>query len=155
MQINENNCDDLLLLHSTSMQEQQEVRSYIMNRPIIRPKTNAFTIIMLVLLYGGFCFLAAYLSVLLFCVETHIVLLYLLSYAAGFIFIARCLCIKLIECYQRYAKDETRRKCLCMPTCSEYAIIVLQTKPFVIAIYKIMKRLFRTCKGGIYKKDTP
>ena len=72
-----------------------------------------------------------------------------------FFLIAKHLCIKLVECYQHYAKEETRRKCLCMPTCSEYAIAVLKKYCLVIALCKIHKRLFKTCKDGIYKKDPP
>ena len=64
--------------------------------------------------------------------------------------------IVLIKCYQRYAKEDTRRRCKCIPSCSEYSIICLKKIfPLIIAFLKIRKRLFVTCDGGDYKVDFP
>lgn len=86
----------------------------------------------------------------------HVKILYLLF---TFIVIAevylRFLCIKFIECYQHYAKEETRRRCLCVPSCSEYAILCLKKYELIKALIKIRKRLFVTCKGDDYIIDYP
>ena len=61
-----------------------------------------------------------------------------------------------VKCYQRYAKVETRRRCKCIPSCSEYAIIALKKIfPIALAIKKIKKRLYVTCNGEEYKIDFP
>ena len=70
-------------------------------------------------------------------------------------FYLRFLGIKIVECYQHYSKEETRRRCLCVPSCSEYAILCFKKYVFVYAILKIRKRLFKTCKGEDYKIDWP
>ena len=64
--------------------------------------------------------------------------------------------IQAVKCYQSYAKDETRRRCLCIPSCSEYAIISLKRVfPLILALLKIRKRLYVTCDGIDYKVDFP
>ena len=66
-----------------------------------------------------------------------------------------CLII-LVKYYQNTAKEETRRRCLCIPSCSEYAIISLKKVfPLAIALLKIHKRLYKTCDGQDYKIDFP
>ena len=56
-------------------------------------------------------------------------------------FYLRFLGIKAVECYQHYAKEETRRKCLCVPSCSEYAILCLKKYELIKALLKIKKRI--------------
>lgn len=71
------------------------------------------------------------------------------------LYIRFCL-IQTVKCYQRYAKAETRKRCMCVPSCSEYAILCLgRVFPLVIAWIKIRKRLYKTCKGEDYKLDFP
>ena len=61
-----------------------------------------------------------------------------------------------VKCYQKYAKDETRRRCKCIPSCSEYAVICLsKIFPLIAALIKIKKRLYITCDGEDYKVDFP
>ena len=61
-----------------------------------------------------------------------------------------------VKCYQGRAKEETRRRCKCIPSCSQYAIIALKSVfPLIIALLKIRKRLFVTCNGEEYKVDFP
>ncbi len=66
----------------------------------------------------------------------------------------RLLLISLVKCYQHYASDRLRRYCLCIPSCSEYAIAVLKKYLLVIAVYKIVYRLVVTCDGE-FKVDRP
>ena len=63
--------------------------------------------------------------------------------------------IGAIKLYQHYADEDVRRRCVCKPTCSEYAIIVLKKYGVLIGIYKIYIRLFKTCYGTVYKIDEP
>ena len=68
----------------------------------------------------------------------------------------RFVLIFAIKIYQRYAKEDIRRRCICLPSCSEYSIICLQKIfPLVFALVKITKRLFNTCKGEKYILDYP
>jgi len=70
-------------------------------------------------------------------------------------FYGRLLGIKIVECYQHYASEATRRKCKCVPSCSEYAILCLKKYELIYALLKILKRLFVTCKGFDYIIDDP
>lgn len=64
--------------------------------------------------------------------------------------------ILLVKYYQATAKEETRRKCKCIPSCSEYAILSLKKIfPLIAALLKIRKRLYFTCNGDGYKVDFP
>lgn len=146
---------NLLDLYFKSVAEQNEIKNYVLTKPLARPKTNIFTVVFIICAYAAACFLIAF-GILAACDITKCVeILYIAVYFAGFLLIAKLLCIKLVECYQHYAKEATRRKCLCMPTCSEYALEVLKKYSLIKALYKIWKRLFKTCKNGVYKKDFP
>ncbi len=70
-------------------------------------------------------------------------------------YVRLCL-ILLVKCYQRYASEKTRRRCKCIPSCSQYALLALKTCfPLLVALLKIRKRLYRTCNGEEYKVDYP
>jgi putative component of membrane protein insertase Oxa1/YidC/SpoIIIJ protein YidD len=57
--------------------------------------------------------------------------------------------------YLKLAREETRRRCLCIPSCSDYAIACLKRFPLIFSFFKIHKRLFKTCKGEMYLIDKP
>ena len=122
-------------------------------RELVRPKTKwgvpvFIGILMLILPFGiG----VAILHILRFLPS---VWCYVISYAVIDMLLLRLFLIKLIECYQHYAKEELRRFCVCMPSCSEYAIAVLKKYCLAIAIFKIVFRLTVTCDGEM-KIDTP
>ncbi len=62
----------------------------------------------------------------------------------------------LVKYYQAIAKEETRRRCKCIPSCSEYAIICIKKVfPLLIALLKVRNRLFNTCNGEEFKIDFP
>lgn len=68
----------------------------------------------------------------------------------------RFVLIFAIKIYQRYTKEDIRRRCICLPSCSEYSIICLRKIfPLAFALLKIKKRLFNTCKGEKYILDYP
>ncbi len=84
-----------------------------------------------------------------------------LAYSLAGVFIVteiylRICFISLVRYYQRKAKETTRRRCKCIPSCSDYSILTLKTVfPIAFAIFKIKKRLFHTCDGSAYKIDFP
>ena len=62
----------------------------------------------------------------------------------------------VVKCYQNLAKTKTRRRCKCIPSCSEYAVICIKRVfPLLLALLKIRKRLYHTCNGEEYKIDFP
>lgn len=90
----------------------------------------------------------------------HIWVIWVLCFALFFLiaclFEARRVRVGLVRLYQHYAPEKIRRRCLCKPTCSEYAILVLEQEPNVFkALWRIYLRLHKTCKGGFYKIDLP
>lgn len=135
--------------------EQEKLRDYIKLRPLIRPKTKIRMVLIWILTYIILAFLIALTSICVFQIKDYSWLIYLLSYIAlGFLFLKK-ICIKSIECYQHYAKEETRRRCVCVPSCSEYSIAVLKKYNTFKALNKIRIRLFKTCGGYGYVQDDP
>ncbi len=136
-------------------EEAKEAHKYVTTRKLIRPKTTYWCVIFIFALYLILPFIVGFGIKKVFSFENNVWLIFLTTYLISSICFSNFLCIKVIECYQHYAKEETRRRCLCKPTCSEYAICVLKKYFIFIALYKIYKRLFKTCQGGFYKIDFP
>ncbi|MBO4573647.1 MAG: membrane protein insertion efficiency factor YidD [Clostridia bacterium] len=147
--------EDLVIAQLDTVKEQDEIKNYVYKKSLIRPNTNAFTIIIIFISIVVFGIICSFLIIKLTNNENNSFLIFLLVCLSIFILTSRLFCIKLVECYQHYAKVETRRKCLCRPTCSEYAIISLKKYFLPVALFKILKRLLKTCRGGIYKNDEP
>lgn len=129
-------------------------KKYVLERPLIRPKTNILHVIIIILLYATICWILASTLINHFNIQRR-VLTYFIVYFICFCIISKVLFIQLIKCYQHYAPEHIRRKCLCKPTCSEYAITVLKKYLTIVALFKIVNRLFFTCRGKIYKIDEP
>ena len=121
------------------------VDEYI-QRELVRPKTKRgvpifIGILMIILPFiVGFAFLSVF-------PDVSAPWCYVICYLVIDIPLLRLLLIKMVECYQHYASEELRRFCMCMPSCSEYAIAVLKKYPLAIAIFKIIFRLTVTCDG--------
>ena len=136
--------------------EQETAKRYVLDKKMQRPKTTFLSLVIHLFVVLVTCFLLLILADILFGPEsflskaTRILTLIILP-----LLDMRHFLVKVVECYQHYAKEETRRKCLCMPTCSEYAIEVLKKYCLVKALIKIRRRLFHTCRGGVYKIDPP
>ena len=139
---------------------QLEARDYVLNRQLPKPSTTVIVPILFTLgivAFGttlGFIiliFLESYSSAL----EINKTLLIIGSVAFVFIFMIKPLLIICIKCYQHYASENIRRSCMCKPTCSEYAIIVIKRYCLIKALVLIYIRLFKTCTGRIYKIDFP
>jgi putative component of membrane protein insertase Oxa1/YidC/SpoIIIJ protein YidD len=135
--------------------KQKGLEEYQQHRVLVVPNTTYKHVVLWVVL--GFLidlgfYIISQLFILSSTMKSIIVLVLILIFSELYL---RFLGIKVVECYQHYAKEETRRRCLCVPSCSEYAILCFKKYFFIYAIMKIYKRLFKTCKGENYKIDWP
>ena len=128
------------------------VEKYV-ERELVRPKTKWGVPIFIFILMIAFPFGVGY-ATLHFFPGLYPVWCYVMCYIVIDLLLLRLFLIKLIECYQHYAREEIRRFCMCMPSCSEYAIAVLKKYPLALAIFKIIFRLTVTCDGEM-KIDMP
>ena len=136
--------------------EQKRLEKYQRDRELAKPNTTKTTVfvyvaVLVLALAGGVSWVVAF-SPFKVWIKLIMLLLYipLLTETYG-----RLVGIKVVECYQHYASEATRRKCKCVPSCSEYAIACLKKYELVYALLKIRKRLFVTCKGFDYILDDP
>lgn len=137
-------------------QKQKEIEEYQKHRVLSVPKTT-YTHVILWFALGFVADLCIIIIPYFFLglIPTVKVIVILVAF---FLFSELYLCflgIKVVECYQHYSKEETRRRCLCVPSCSEYAILCFKKYTFIYALTRIYKRLFITCKGEDYKIDWP
>ncbi len=140
-----------------SFEEKQKMLEDIIKfRSLPRPKTTKITVLAWILTYVLLSFLIASTTIYALQVIKCKWMIYLFSYIiVGFLF-SKKICIKAIECYQHCAKEKTRRRCICVPSCSEYSIAVLKKYNIFKALNKIRIRLFKTCRGGFgYISDEP
>ena len=159
------------LLAGTSFDEQmpteweQDVADrYVNDRLLVRPDTNiakAILSVLLFLLTIGVLVLCFYncrylfpSDVQNFCDE-HPVLLFAIVFFVGLLFCFKYAVIGAIKLYQYYAPEEIRRRCLFMPTCSEYAILAIRKYGGVIGLCKTYFRLVYLCRGNIYRINYP
>ncbi|MCD8181036.1 MAG: membrane protein insertion efficiency factor YidD [Firmicutes bacterium] len=157
-----------------SRREQEEAEYYVLKQPLRRPDTDVKKAIKYVSVYMtlslGFSAVSfaplkkyeifAYISESLAEFSmAHPVLLGVLYFAAVFCIVG-LLCLKsaaigIIRMYQHYAPEHVRRRCLFKPTCSEYAILAIQKYGLFIGLFKSYIRLFKKCRGNIYRIDYP
>lgn len=143
----------------TDPASQEEAKRYVLERELYRPKTTKKTPIILAILMVVVPLPIGFLLFFL-CEKNSLhdslkVLSFVIPYIISILIFGRFIAITSILCYQHYADEEVRRLCLCKPTCSEYAILVLKKYPIFIAIFKIIYRLNVTCTGTTYKIDEP
>jgi len=154
--------------------EQDVAEIYVNMRQLVRPNTNIKTALLSVFLFMSatsvFTWFVHYILM------TAGILAYLPSYVQGFYIlnpflstIVLCTIVVLIESffcfkyaiigaiklYQHYAPEEIRRRCLFMPTCSEYAIMAVRKYGGIIGLCKSYYRLVYRCRGNIYQIDYP
>ncbi len=133
---------------------QKRLERYQQIRPLPKPKTTYTSLIVAIV-----CFLlTTAIGIVVLVKNSGAVAVWLpitLIYPIFSDFYIRFVLITAVKCYQHYAKEERRRKCLCVPSCSQYAIAVLKRNFLLFAIFKIRKRLFQTCQGDDYKIDLP
>lgn len=136
-------------------EEQKQIEKYQKKRILSVPKTNkamlaAWVIVFLFLISLDAVFCIILIQPIGLRISIMVVLLVIIFETYGRFFV-----IKIVECYQHYATQETRRRCLCVPSCSEYAILCLKKFGLIKSLLKIRKRLYVTCQGPDYKIDWP
>ncbi len=143
----------------TDEKSQSEARDYVLNKPLNRPNVKKPIPIILTFIAVAVSVLLGYILSLV--MGTYIALstgkkalIILTASIVLFLCALKHLLIVFIKCYQNYASEFVRRSCLCKPTCSEYAIIVLKKYCLFKALKLIYVRLFKTCSGK-YKIDYP
>ena len=139
-----------------SYYEQKRLEEYQKTRVLAKPNTTKTTVAIYLIIWFGLVFIGAVgvFSVLHLKVWLDILILFFYVILV-FETYGRLVSIKIIECYQHYASEERRRKCKCIPSCSEYAIICFKKYEMVYALVKIRRRLFVTCQGFDYIIDKP
>lgn len=157
-----------------SQEEQDVVAWYVLYRPLVRPNTSykraaGYTALFLlvnigatILLYHLFHWSGIF-SILPPAVAAYVtehpvafaVILTLFQFLIGSVLVLKRAMIGAVRLYQRYAPEDTRRKCLFKPTCSEYAILAIEKYGPIKGGIKAYNRLFKKCKGRIYRIDEP
>ena len=128
------------------------IRYYCRHHELNRPHINWFPIVSVVVVFElliyvclGWLPLSASSSLLL-AESVHIIV---------FLIYGRSILRLIVQIYQRYAPESLRRQCTCQPTCSEYALLVLQKYSWPKALKLIIKRVTQTCQEPGYKIDYP
>lgn len=143
--------------------EQKELWEYCNKRPLYRPSITFLSVIgkliLIEVVVGG---ISAYGSMFFYFfinynigITDTLVYQHLFYWFLVLVLRRKKICISVIELYQHYAPESTRRKCICKPTCSEYAIVSIQKYDVIKGGLKIIRRLFVTCRGIEYKIDNP
>lgn len=157
-----------------SQEEQIIAEEYVLERPLDRPDTDIKKVVKSVAVYllsslaMGFSMLYLFSWLGIFalfsdCIcdfrEQHSIwfsiLFILLVYFIVGLFCLKKAVIGCIKLYQHYAPEQIRRRCLFKPTCSEYAILAIQKYGLIIGLIKSYIRLFKKCRGNIYRIDYP
>lgn len=141
-----------------SEEEQYLVRKYVMNRPLYRPDITFFKAAIIVGLGIMGILLLAFTGYFVFSLLGFFfnkAIYFSVFFLASFMIFSRFLAILAVRLYQHYASEDTRRRCLLKPTCSEYAVIVLKKYGFFIGCIKIWIRLNYKCRGNVYYIDEP
>lgn len=136
----------------SSSEEQKEAKEYCLFHPLNRPLLHWGKMIVLLL---GVEVAVGILSYMLSLWMNTFLVYYIFGNLFCFILAGKQILINTIRIYQHYAPEEIRRKCLCKPTCSEYAILALKKYNLIKGLYKIYIRLFKTCRGIEYNIDYP
>ena len=136
--------------------KQRKLEQFICQRKLERPSNKKYHVVILFSAALLLIVCAIVFSLLLPISEIYKILVSVTLLLVVFELYIRFCLIQTVKCYQRYAKAETRKRCMCVPSCSEYAILCLgRVFPLMIALIKIRKRLYKTCKGEDYKLDFP
>lgn len=135
---------------------QKKLENIVNNRTIVRPKTKKRHITAMYFILPFLTFIVGVLVAVINIAIVYKVLLCVLFILLIIEVHLRICLILAVRYYQRYAPIETRKRCKCIPSCSEYALLTLKKIfPLVIALIKIRKRLYKTCNGEEYKVDFP
>lgn len=153
--------------------EQDVAEAYVNDRPLHRPDTRlrhaiifASAYLAVTILLTGLAVLALHRTALAPSISspsgfaaTHPVLATAVVYGlVSFLALGVCgrfIVIGTVRLYQHYAPEQIRRRCVFQPTCSEYAILAVLRYGVVLGGTKTFVRLYRRCRGTIYRIDYP
>jgi putative component of membrane protein insertase Oxa1/YidC/SpoIIIJ protein YidD len=151
--------------------EQSAVEKYVLEKDLARPCTNVATVIkyyfvFLTSVFGCSVLLYLFLRFAFPTASNHLqaavekkpaavcAVLFVLCHVIGLLLILKPLAIGFVHLYQHYAPEETRRRCLFKPTCSEYTILAIEKYGFWNGLAKSIER-FKRCNGTVYRIDYP
>ena len=136
-----------------SQEEQDTAWEYCYKRPLYRPRISAWSITVKTLVLIAISLCLAFIV----CRFTGIsFVIALVSFIiAGVFLYAKKIVIGMIELYQHFAPEYIRRRCLLMPTCSEYMILAVKKYGAIRGVCKGINRLFTRCCGTVYRIDYP
>jgi putative component of membrane protein insertase Oxa1/YidC/SpoIIIJ protein YidD len=132
-------------------------------RSLARPRTNCFDLLAFLALLAASSLLLSVIIVCIYRLQSNVDNVFTFSnglliwrYTFSFLVLLslKDIAIICIKIYQHYASEHTRRKCVCMPSCSVYALMVLRKYSFFKAVRLIIKRLER-CSGPVCFIDYP
>lgn len=131
-----------------------ELFYYQSNRLITRPNTTIWTTLCKTIIFiAGVIAISLIINGLINAnIEFYNIVL-VVAMLSTLVFFKKIL-ILYIELYQHYASEEIRRRCVCQPSCSDYAIMALEKYNVIKAIGLIYKRL-RRCYGNELIIDYP
>jgi putative component of membrane protein insertase Oxa1/YidC/SpoIIIJ protein YidD len=133
--------------------EQDLVWEYCQKRELFRPDTTIKKMLKHTML---FIFVVSGIAVMIFIwAPFSLSFVIIVCFLLGLIICSKKIIIGIVRLYQHYAPEGIRRKCLLMPTCSEYMILAVQKHGTLKGLYKGIYRLLITCKGTVYRIDYP
>jgi putative component of membrane protein insertase Oxa1/YidC/SpoIIIJ protein YidD len=156
---------------TTEPDEQEEAQKYILEKELIRPGTNIFTVIKYYFIFLSstlgvtvvvYFFLRCPFPVLVREIQRLVeeqpwktgVVIFIACHIIGLIIVLKSMIIGFVHLYQHYSPEEVRRNCLFKPTCSEYMILALQKYGLFKGLAKSFDR-FKRCHGNTYHIDYP
>lgn len=132
--------------------DEQDPRSSVYKRKLIRPKISLIKILLLYILLPALAITA--ILVLLNYIglsETKIVIIVAAILLAYIFLTTKRMFIYAIKLYQKYAPDSLRKKCRFEPSCSEYMILAIEKYGLIKGLQKGICRLKRcNINGGGY-----
>lgn len=139
-------------------EEQDALKEYCNNHPLNRPPQNWMSLIKYILLW---CSCYIFLCILFNIIKDDLfpsygkVLLNIIITLSVILLSAKSFLVTAVQVYQHYAPEHIRRKCICKPSCSEYALLALRKYNLFVAVRMIYIRLNETCRGPLYIEDYP
>jgi putative component of membrane protein insertase Oxa1/YidC/SpoIIIJ protein YidD len=142
------------MCEETPEQKEQDLAwEYCQKRELFRPGTTIKQTLkhtmIFILVVSGIAIMIFFLT------NFSLLLVIIVCFLLGLMICSKRIIIGLVRLYQHYAPEYVRRKCLLMPTCSEYMILAVQKYGTLRGLYKGIYRLLITCRGTVYKIDYP
>jgi putative component of membrane protein insertase Oxa1/YidC/SpoIIIJ protein YidD len=158
-------------IKETDLTEEKEAQKYVLEKELIRPGTNVFTVIKYYFIFLSstlgvtvviYFFLRRPFPVLAGEIQRLVEeqpwktggVIFIVCHLAGILIVLKSMIIGFVHLYQHYSPEEVRRNCLFKPTCSEYMILALRKYGLFKGLAKSFNR-FKRCHGNTYHVDYP